>query len=94
MFGGAACVMMILGRLKAVFSVRHPLADSVVIFIVINGLFENVIFSILAGMPTMIWIIALCWPLLQDDPAVTQGSRGAAKQEGPTGQFLKLEVAR
>ncbi len=94
-FGGLACVLMILGRLRSLFFNRHPLADSVIVFIVVNGIFENVIFSILAGMPTMIWIVALCWPLMADDPAVTHGSRGIkTESDGPTGQFLRLESSQ
>ena len=61
---------MILGRLRTLFFKGHPLVDSLLVFLVINGLFENVIFSILAGLPTMVWVIVLAWPLLKDDPAV------------------------
>ncbi len=75
--GGFAMLMMILGRLRAMASVSHPLADGILMFIIVNGLFENVILSILCGMPTIIWIVALCWPLLKDDPQL----------ETSTGQF-------
>ena len=66
--GGFAALMMVLGRIRAMFTISHPLADGILIFIIINGLFENVVFEILAGMPTMVWIMSLAWPLLTDDP--------------------------
>lgn len=69
-FAGLAGLLMILGRLRTLFFKGHPLVDSLLVFLVINGLFENVIFSILAGLPTMVWVIVLAWPLLKDDPAV------------------------
>ena len=69
--GGMAGLFMMLGRLRALFTMqRRPLHDAIVVFIFINGLFENVICSILAGMPTMMWVLILCWPLLRDDPTV------------------------
>jgi len=68
--GGFACLMMVLGRIRAMFSISHPLADGILVFIIVNGLFENVIFAVLAGMPTMVWIMSLSWPLLEDDPLV------------------------
>ncbi len=68
--GGFACLMMVLGRIRAMFYISHPLADGILVFIIVNGLFENVIFAILAGMPTMVWIMSLSWPLLKDDPLV------------------------
>lgn len=64
--GGLAAVLMCLGRAVALFTQPHPIADALVAFVLINGLFENVIFAILAGLPTMIWTVALCLPLLGD----------------------------
>jgi O-antigen ligase len=76
--GGLAAVWMCLGRAIALFTDPHPIADALVAFVLINGLFENVIFAILAGLPTMIWTIALCLPLLPDDsqyaPSVPSGA--------------------
>lgn len=66
--GGFAMLMMVLGRLRAMMTVSYPLADGILVFIIVNGLFENVIFSILCGMPTMVWIMSLAWPVLKDDP--------------------------
>jgi len=63
-FGGILCLWMCLDRLFKLFLVRHPIADALVVFVLVNGLFENVIFSILCGLPTMIWIIALALPSL------------------------------
>ncbi len=68
--GGFAMLMMILGRIRAMMTVSHPLADGILVFIIINGLFENVVFSILCGMPTIVWIMSLSWPLLRDDQVV------------------------
>ncbi len=66
--GGFSMLMMVLGRIRAMMTVSHPLADGILVFIIINGLFENVIFSILSGMPTIVWIVSLSWTLLRDDP--------------------------
>ena len=66
--GGFAMLMMVLGRIRAMATLSYPLADGILTFIIINGLFENVIFSILCGMPTIVWIMSLAWPLLRDDP--------------------------
>ena len=63
-FGGLVCLWMCLDRLLKLFLVKHPIADALVVFVLVNGLFENVIFSILCGLPTMIWIIALALPTL------------------------------
>ena len=68
--GGFAMLMMILGRIRAMVSVSHPLADGILVFIIVNGIFENVMFSILCGMPTIVWIMSLSWPLLKDDPVL------------------------
>ena len=68
--GGFAMLMMILGRIRAMMGVSHPLADGILVFIIVNGIFENVMFSILCGMPTIVWIMSLSWPLLKNDPAL------------------------
>jgi len=62
--GGLVCLLMCLGRLLNLFVAHHPIADSLVVFVLVNGLFENVIFSILCGLPTIVWIIALALPTL------------------------------
>ncbi len=90
-FAGIAAVLMILGRLRSLFFNRHPLADAIVVFIIINGLFENVIFSILAGLPTMLWVLALAWPLLLDDPAVRELDRSDRQPGDTRTRFLRLE---
>ncbi|MEL7499610.1 MAG: O-antigen ligase family protein [Planctomycetota bacterium] len=71
-FGGLIALWMCLERTFRLFVYRHPIADALVVFILVNGIFENVIFSILAGLPTMIWTIGLCIPLLKDDEANRQ----------------------
>ena len=87
---GIAALFMIFGRLRALFINRHPLSDAIVVFIVVNGLFENVIFSILAGLPTMLWILALAWPLLLDDPAVKELDRSDRKHVEKYSRYLRL----
>ena len=62
--GGILCAWMCINRFLNLFIAHHPIADSLVVFVLVNGLFENVIFSILCGLPTMIWIIALALPTL------------------------------
>ena len=90
-FAGIAALMMIFGRVRDLFFNNNPLVDSLVVFFIINGLFENVIFSILAGLPTIIWVIILAWPHLQDDPAVKQLNRSKrVRDEGP-GRFIRLD---
>lgn len=68
-FGGLIAFWMCLERTFRLFFRHHPIADALVAFILVNGLFENVIFSILAGIPTMIWTAGLCIPLLKEDEA-------------------------
>ena len=63
-FGGLAAVCMCLGRLRVLLTQDHIVANALVAFILVNGLFENVIFSNLAGMPTIVWIIAISLPSL------------------------------
>jgi O-antigen ligase len=92
-FAGIAAFFMIAGRLRALFFNRHPLADSITVFIIVNGLFENVIFSILCGLPTILWVVALCWPLLSSDPAVSKLQRNPEKNEA-TNQPRLLRLAK
>ena len=63
--GGIITLWMCLERLLRLFVARHPIADSLVVLILVNGLFENVIFSTLCGLPTMIWIVALALPTIE-----------------------------
>ncbi len=62
--GGLCALWMCIERMFKLFRVRHPIADPLVVFVLFNGLFENVIFSILCGLPTIIWIIALALPTI------------------------------
>ncbi|MFT5303284.1 MAG: exopolysaccharide production protein ExoQ, partial [Mariniblastus sp.] len=59
---GVAAVLMCLGRAGQLCIRNHRLTDGLIAFILLNGLFENVIFSILAGMPTIVWIVAMSIP--------------------------------
>ncbi len=60
--GGAFAFLMCLGRLVALFTRHHFVADGIIAFLLVNGLFENVMFSFLAGLPTILWIVGLCLP--------------------------------
>ena len=59
--GGLCALLMVLSRIRMIFRRQNTVADALAVFIVTNGLFENVIFSILAGMPTVVWVVALTW---------------------------------
>ena len=65
-FGGLACLWMVLGRVSALINRPHQIADALIVFILVNGISENVIFSILCGLPTIIWIVALSMPVLDE----------------------------
>jgi O-antigen ligase len=54
-----ATIAMCIGGIRSMLSRPHSVADPLVAFILMNGLAENVIFSILCGFPTMIWILAI-----------------------------------
>jgi len=85
--GGLACLIMVLGRIRAMFAISHPLADGILVFIIVNGFFENVIFAIIVGMPTMVWIMSLSWPLLKDDPLVDSTTGELKETEIPEGSL-------
>ena len=85
--GGFACLMMVLGRIRAMFIISHPLADGILVFIIVNGIFENVIFAVLAGMPTIVWIMSLSWPLLKDDPLVDSTTGELKEPTSPEGSL-------
>ena len=63
-FGGLVALWMCFERVLKLLVARHPIADSLIVFILVNGLFENVIFSTLCGLPTMLWIIGLALPTI------------------------------
>jgi len=69
------------------FSISHPLADGILVFIIVNGFFENVVFSVLAGMPTMVWIMSLSWGLLKDDPLLDAETGEIKEPELPEGNL-------
>ena len=61
LIGGLLAVIMCLSRLMMLFNFRHPAADSLMAFVLVNGLVENIIFSTICGFPTAIWTLALTW---------------------------------
>ena len=79
LIGGLIAVWMCFERLIRLFVTRHPIADALVVLILVNGLFENVIFSILCGLPTIIWIIALALPTIEAIKHEEQNPRPTAK---------------
>jgi O-antigen ligase len=79
-FGGLLALLMCIGRIISLFTNHHVVADAIVAFILVNGLFENVIFSFLAGMPTIIWITGLCLPQW-----MPEGDDFATDQQEPVG---------
>jgi O-antigen ligase len=83
-FAGITAVFMILMRIRLLFVRSYPLADAIAVFIIVNGLFENVIFSILAGLPTMLWILALAWPLVPEEDPDNSANKNNSR-------FLNLE---
>ena len=64
--GLLAAAMMCLSRLGMLFSRRSLVADGLAVFILCNGVFENVIFSNLCGLPTICWVLALVWFKIDD----------------------------
>ncbi|MFK7766671.1 MAG: O-antigen ligase family protein [Mariniblastus sp.] len=79
--GGLAALSMCLGRVWALFKKHHDIADALVAFILINGLFENVIFSFLAGMPTIVWTIGLALPAMESDQEIQPRIMSASLKE-------------
>ena len=65
-FGGLACLAMVIGRIKSLFERPHPIADALLVFILVNGIAENEIFSILCSLPTIVWIVALSMPVIDE----------------------------
>ncbi|MEM7785963.1 MAG: hypothetical protein AAF623_21620, partial [Planctomycetota bacterium] len=56
---GLMAIAMVIGRIKDLLFHPSQIADSIAVFIIINGLTENVMFSILCGMPTLVWTFTL-----------------------------------
>ena len=59
--GGFLGLLMCVGRIAMLFQFRNPVADSLMAFILVNGIFENIIFSTICGFPTICWTLALTW---------------------------------
>lgn len=60
-FGGLAGLVMIFQQAASAVWRPHVVTSAVIAFILVNGLFENVIFSIITGMPTLLWIMSMAW---------------------------------
>jgi O-antigen ligase len=59
--GGLVGLVMILQQAISAIWKPHVVTSAVIAFILVNGLFENVIFSIIAGMPTLLWLMSMAW---------------------------------
>ena len=65
-FGGLLGLAMILYQGASVFFRTHVIVSALIVYILVNGLFENVIFSTIAGMPTLLWIMSMAWYQVRD----------------------------
>ena len=65
-FGGLLGLVMILYQAATVVFRTHVIVSSLIVYILLNGLFENVIFSTIAGMPTLLWIMSMAWYQVRD----------------------------
>ena len=45
---------------------RHVVVSSVILYILVNGFFENVIFSTIAGTPMLLWAMSMAWHQIHD----------------------------
>lgn len=59
--GVILAIVMAFGRVGLLFTQANPIADALVIFVLLNGVFENVIFANISGLPTICWIVGLTW---------------------------------
>jgi O-antigen ligase len=84
--GGTVMLIIILGRLRSMLLTPHPLIDAILMFIIINGFFENVILSILCGMPTMLWFIALTLPSLKDKSWLSASAQKVSQRPLPASE--------
>lgn len=65
LLGGLVGVWMCFERICKLFVARHAFSDAIIVFVLVNGLFENVLFSILCGLPTIMWTIGLAMPAIE-----------------------------
>ena len=65
-FGGLFGLIMVLFQVASVVSRTHVIVSAVIVYILVNGLFENVIFSTIAGMPTLLWVMSMAWYQVRD----------------------------
>jgi O-antigen ligase len=63
--GGVVCALVLVGltagRIRATFRQPQRIADGIAIFIICNGLFENMIFESIPAAPTMLLIVSMMW---------------------------------
>ena len=65
-FCGLCAVMMFLQQLFVSLGGKYRLAALISLVIIMNSMTETPIFDYVPGTPTMLWMAALFWPLLDD----------------------------
>ena len=65
-FAGACAVMMFLSQLLISIGGKYRLAALLSFVIILNSLTEVPIFDYIPGTPTVLWMAALFWPVLDD----------------------------
>lgn len=69
--GGFVCglfaLMMFLNQLFVSIQGKYKLAALISFVVIINSLTETPIFDYVPGLPTVLWLAAIFWPLLHDD---------------------------
>ena len=65
-FAGAFAVMMFVQQLMISIGGKYRLAGLISFVIILNSLTEVPILDYIPGMPTVVWMAAICWPVLDD----------------------------
>ena len=65
-FAGALAVMMFIQQLLISIGRKYRLAALISFVIILNSLTEVPIFDYVPGTPTVLWMAAICWPVLDD----------------------------
>ncbi len=64
--GGVFVVLLFLQQAMVSIRGTYPLAALISIVILMNSMTENPIFDYIPGAPTLLWMIAIFWPVLDD----------------------------
>ncbi|MDB4777930.1 O-antigen ligase family protein [bacterium] len=60
-FGGISILLLLGAMLLKTLTAPSMVPDSLIVFLFLNGLFENVIFSNVASAPTLLFVLAVIW---------------------------------